>query len=368
MNRIELNNEISLEQSEVTMHFISMTSEELIDNSIVEYFDGNESNIYKGYQRQLVRSHYMKIVNFLVNDDKPLLPTAILAAIDNDDVKINNSSIFLNSKLRIVDGQHRIKALHIIKENYHDIYKNKCRSMKFPVILLRLDKNNADHRLLEIRSFVDINQKGKKVNTDLAKSLIKPILKKRVRDNQASSSEVVELYANEVCTSLNQNKYSSWYNAIRLGDGLNTRKPVGINMFIESLKPIILAVLKKEWFDDYGSDIDVEKLCDMLIEYWNIIGDKWSDAFYWEESINSFRVDTNYSIQKGIGVHPLHQILAETIENTDVYENVLLKAKDVIDNSSVTSESWIRGGEFSIYNSKSGFQEIIRKIKARNLE
>ena len=122
----------------------------LANNTEVSVFDPIS---FKGYQRQIDERHCERIVKFLENDF--FLPTPIICAIDTE---FSDTT----SPLRVVDGQHRIYALKMIKRDNYKRY-NEIENLEIPVIVMA----GVDEKL-EIETFININKTAKKVDTSLA--------------------------------------------------------------------------------------------------------------------------------------------------------------------------------------------------------
>lgn len=365
MNKLIIKEYFSYSQGGIDMYMMNVKCDDLLERYKVDYYNGDELDIKNGYQRKLVRSHYMKIVSYLLNDYLPILPTAILAAVNDKSVKVINSELEIYKKIRIVDGQHRLKALRVIRDDYPEIYNDRYKNMDFPVILMLLDKNEKYDRTIEIRSFIDINKKGKKVSTDLAKTIIDPVIENLIDMDQSHETQRVMYISTKVTKKLNRDIYSNWFKSIRLGDGENKGRIIGLSMFSESIEPIIKKLFEKEFiiYDNESVIENVDYISELINNAWCIIGDKWIESFYWDTEHEVFRVDKDYNIQKGIGVYPLHGILSDIIKTVNSDDIIISKFKEVIENSPVENYHWERGGEFSGYNSKKGFNKISELLR-----
>ena len=142
MINIFQNKELDLLQTKKTVDW-------LVSNTSVSVFSPIN---FKGYQRQIDEKHCMKIVEFLKRDF--FMPTAIICATDHDFTD--------TSKLRIVDGQHRVNAFKILKESEPQRYA-QIKAYEIPVIVMANVNEN-----IEIDTFITINKTSKKVDTSLA--------------------------------------------------------------------------------------------------------------------------------------------------------------------------------------------------------
>jgi len=92
--------------SELVLVQDKKTIDWLVNYTMVSVFNPIK---FEGYQRQINEDHCANIVKYL-NQDGFILPTAIICA-TNEKYEVES-----NNKLRVVDGQHRIKAFEILKE------------------------------------------------------------------------------------------------------------------------------------------------------------------------------------------------------------------------------------------------------------
>lgn len=349
-------------QDNIKMYLFSIKAKELIDNSHIDFYDAERE---EGYQRQLYPPHYRKIANYILENDNGLLPTAIIAAIDPKEIVVNNESLILETSFRIVDGQHRCEALKYIKKIESEIFQNRVFEMDFPIVLMIIDRNNKNEYINEIRTFIDINKKGRKVSTDLAYSLLKRIIEKRISSGETiTDSELYELIATNVTKKINENEKCCWYRKIKMGGSDDNGKPVSQNAFIKSLLPLIKSYYSRNYVLDEIESMKIQDNVDDCVNYieaivkdaWSVIGDKWVDCFFWDEYYECFRYDNYYNIQKGLGVYPLHNILNDAYINNS--QDTISELDRYFKLTKIDENSWEVGGAFSKLNSKAGFDQI----------
>jgi hypothetical protein len=70
---------VKVKQGDLIMYLVSLNVTELIDNTVVEYFDSNTGD---GYQRPLFPNHYRKIAKYFQEGNDPVLPPAIITAVN----------------------------------------------------------------------------------------------------------------------------------------------------------------------------------------------------------------------------------------------------------------------------------------------
>lgn len=338
---------IKVMQNDFTVYSVNLTIEDLINNTLVEYYNPITN---EGYQRQLNSSHYKKIARYLAEKDNPILPTSILTAVDPFQISENKNLLYIQDKLRVVDGQHRIEGIKYLKKENPKAFE-KIKQYGFSALIMVIPK---EKKVYEIESFININKTSKPVKTDLAIQLMEKI---KENDILKLKEDISICMATKISKELNKNKESIWFNAIKLDDSNCKGKTISINAFHKSLIILIENYLKYtniciENIDTYNN-IAI-KLSQFIEEGWKIIENKWPNCF---NDIN------NYNIKKGIGVYPLNQLLGDLIgEYKSNSEDALKKFKNIINKSNVKENDWIIGGNFSAYNSKAGFRTIQDKI------
>lgn len=344
---------ILITQQEFRMYSITLTVDELIEQTEVEYYD---SKTNKGYQRPLIPSHYRKIAKYLQSSD-PILPTAILTAVNPTQIT-EGRQIIINGKLRVVDGQHRIQGIKHLKDTDMKAFQ-KIKDFLFPVLMMVISEDDKTH---EINAFININKTGKKVSTDLAIQL-----RDKIRGGNLTliKDNLNESIATKVSQNVSKDPNSLWFEMIKFGDKNTKGKTISINAFNKSIKEIINNYLITNNYTDESltyNDFDkiVEEVTLLVTRAWDIISQVWPGCF------NSNMVDPNseYNIQKGIGVFSLHIILGEQINLSDGdVDNALKLFHSKLSNSQTEEKHWLLGGDFSLYNSNTGFKHIANYIK-----
>ena len=239
---------IKIMQADVKIVITSLTIKQLIEFAIPDIYNALKSS--DGYQRPINDSHVKNLIEYLRNEQYSILPTSIVLAVDKDSFESKSSQSFsFNGFFRIVDGQHRIEAIRRIitelKEEsnlYSDEEKNEVveelnlfLSYEYPVNIMLLSRDDIWDRYVEIRSFVDINKKGKTVTTDLADTKMSDI---RSALDQLSSKEAVHQISLKVTERLSLDESCVWHNSIKTGDGDSDHKIIGIGQLSKSIIPL----------------------------------------------------------------------------------------------------------------------------------
>ncbi|MFD1734983.1 DGQHR domain-containing protein [Bacillus salitolerans] len=378
-NKINRDN-MKINQDDVEIVITTLTVKELIRFAKPDVY--NSLNNKTGYQRPINDNHVKNIVEYLKNEQYSILPTSIIMAINKESFEIeSNNNFSFNGQLRIVDGQHRIEAMRRIiveLEEETKLYSDEERQeaademdaflcWEYPVNIMLLSNNDNWDRYVEIRSFVDINKKGKTVATDLADTNMSNIRKSL---NELSQKQAVHQISLNVTERLMSEESCVWYNSIKTGDGDSENKIIGIGQFSKSITPLSRNFLyikygKNKVYTKEQIEYLVDKLTSILEKYWRAICEKWKSSFMYIEKIDAYRVNFDYSIQKGIGVFPLHRLLTSEFRKEKEIEKALANSIEIlrINKSNITDEDWEVGGPFTSYSSGSGYATINRILK-----
>lgn len=351
---------VKIKQGKFWMYLISFTAEELIEYTAVHFFKPVQDN--KGYQRQLIANHYRKIAKYLESEADPILPPAILTATDPEFISEENGLLKIQKVIRVVDGQHRIQGLRYLKQINDNAFE-KISDYEFPVILMVINNGQKIH---EVNTFVNINSKGKKVSTDLA-----ILLRDRIREEEfnerieyLSEKEFEEVIATKITKKLNELSNTVWFNSIKMAAGEDDKgKPISINAFNQSLKDLIKQYIKASAAERTVEEINtiVDELSQLIASAWDSVLKKWKECFSLN---NTVKHNELFNIQKGIGVYPIHQILAECMmQNDSSIDDALNEFRKILKSSHVEYTDWKIGGILSSYNSRAGFKTIASFIK-----
>jgi len=344
---------IRFNQGVNTFYMLSLKINELLDNYEIDLYD--ETDNPQGYQRPIQKSHKRKIVEYLLKENEPILNIAILAAVNSNSIKDDSEFLEIEDKLKIVDGQHRLEAFRELRENYSGLFNSKFKNYEVPIILMRTNEN----KIIEMETFVSINNKNKRVNTALAEHILEEIRKEKKPELYVSMKwselaaserkEFINSLSHRVTKYLNEDSNSVWFKLIKTGDNNTQNRVISINTFNNSLKPII-----ENYIDNYEDEINPDKLCKDILEMisyiWESVKNKWEKAFNIKY----------YNLQKGIGVYTIHNVFAQSIKQEP--DNFYQIFDRIIEESKVDTEDWLIGGKFSPLNSKSGMKEIEKYI------
>ncbi len=342
-----------------------------------------------GYQREPEPKHYNKIKDYIVKTKDFMLPTSIVLAVDEEDLKKvsgkNNSEISIDFRkissskkvFRIVDGQHRIIAMRQATK-----YKPELKHFLFNVIILVTKRSK---RSIEMEVFYDINSKGKRLKVDLIELAR---FNYRILEKSLKEKEINEHIAIQTAYYLNEKIQNSvWNNAIKFGiHDEHVIGIIGVNAFRESISGIVDAFLNINEKGKYRG-LDGEKLIlysneaarrisEFVHKAWDdTVKNKWKFCFkegYTELDLFYEPKKVYYNpktyIQRTMGAKSINSILSSVV-NGDIGNNIAglnaaaLKFFDsLIHASDVNNDDWNVGVTFGGYSSESGFKKVSQII------
>ena len=360
-----IHNAISVEQGCYTMYIFKLSTEDLLSNYIISNYDSVRET---GYQRPPVESHYKKIARYLAAAGSgQILPMSIIAAATREDISYQGNELTIEGRLRIVDGQHRIKAIEYLRDGknpkYNDKYKELANDYEFPVILLTADETDS---ALEMDTFININSKGKRVSINLAKELCEKKMQADLTKHEIGlNSDTYENLATQVVKRLAHDKASLWYERIQMGDELGFQKPVSVGTFARSLRRLTswiadmvvegARVISEE---EAGKTADLTKRA--VERLWRTVQGRWPECF--EEP-------KQYNLLKGLGVSVIHRLFESCIgeiRSSDpgkVREDAQEAFERYLDRTDVEAEEWMVGGIFTGFSSEQGYGIIMNILR-----
>lgn len=356
-----IHNVISVVQGSHTMYIFKLSTEQLLSDYTISSYDSVQET---GYQRPPVEAHYKKIARYLADaDSEQILPMSIIAAATEKDIVYKGNTLTIHGRLRIVDGQHRIKAIEYLQDIGHPKYEELAKQYEFPVILLMA--NEADSAL-EMDTFININSKGKRVSINLAKELREKKMQTALgRQEVELTKETYENLATQVVKRLAHDKDSMWYGRIQMGDELGQQKPVSIGTFARSLKRITtwvadMVVKEKKTISEEEAEITTDLIRNAVEDLWRIVEERWPECF--DEP-------KQYNLQRGLGVSVIHRLFDSCIRERELSdpEETLEHAQEAFEkylwNADVEAEEWMVGGTFTGYSSEQGYSIIANILR-----
>lgn len=364
----------------------------IIENYTVLIYGENELQgedpVY-GYQRAPKATHYKKITKEILSDINSQVTTnSIILGINLQDLDkdfdlqtmINtdgcNESVVsldpkgkkLDVKLRVIDGQHRIKGFEkalVESGEREDIYNYPTN-----VIMMLMDES---YRRPEVTAFTNINSKAKPLKMDLTKlAEYKYDLKEKPDETNIINYLVVSviklLNSGEFCTN--------WRNGIKFDvNSSGAAGIVGLKGFYDTIESLCVGKIKGDLQKINGMPFDEKKqildskaleIVRMLGECWNVVFSKWPVATKNELFDNGeyleIYYDINYYLQKTVGVMAINQLITSCMNGDGIKQ-----FEEIITQSTLTSEDWKVNGLFAGLNSGSGANKIVKRIKNQGL-
>jgi DGQHR domain-containing protein len=333
------------------------------DRYEIPYFDPRTK---KGYQRQPQAARINQLANDLKRE-RVDLPTAILLNLRNRDARhaLVNGHLDLEALLKgtalatkfyVVDGQHRVLALEkLIQEEGEHWLK-----FRFPFVCMIGASEEQ-----EMEQFYIVNSTAKSVRTDLALALLRRradededvliSLQERGREWQVKGQTVVETLAVES---------PIWKYRIRLPAMEKGDTTISSASMVASLKPLFST--------PYFSALKPESQIKILDAYWAGIREALRPAF---------DDPTKFTVQKGVGVMVLHNVLPYVLEivrngghsvvEAESYSQVLqsplmkLEGDDALGQPVTGVDFWAVApvGAAGAYSGSSGRRVLTAKIK-----
>lgn len=316
----------------------------LVENTSVSVFDPIS---FKGYQRKINEKHCMKIVDFIKSDF--FMPTAIICATDG--------SFDEKTKLRIVDGQHRVNAFKMMKRIMPERYE-EIKNYELAVIVLA----NADENI-EIDTFITINKTSKKVDTSLA-FVLKNKINRSNKSNELTISKA-EYVAVELAQWLNYKKNANdiWFDKIIFeGTPKNTAQLISLNAFVKSTRVLLNNMAKKgyitlEWNEQKEIEACIDQCYRFIVSIWTILRNKWPELF-WAD------LDRRRIIQGAIGYTAINKVVIELLKNEQYYDldDFLSDFENMVQKMTIEANVWMPGGIYSQYSSESGYRIVAMEL------
>lgn len=348
---------IKFEQFDIECYMIKMNPQELIDFTTVAIFDPKNPGDF-GYQRPLNLEHANQIAQYLMNNQDPIMLSTFLCAINDNEIDYRKNQININSKLRILDGQHRIEGLKLVSK-YHQDKFDKIKNQEYAVVIAAMKQ---DQEVYEISTFIDINSKSKRVSTDLAIQLRSKIREKKsvIGTMNYDLQGFIEEILNRVVKNLNKDETSVWYEAYK--DATNRNGIISVNAFINSLRNIVKKLIRFNNLEDRLTIANIDsiekEITKAIKDIWEIIFERWHGCF------NHKRFNKQYNIQKGIGVNALHILFTKIMEINDLdLISSINTFESIIQTSYISEKDWLVSGPFAQYSSSAGYKELSRIIE-----
>ena len=302
---------LKISQANVDLYITVMNASDLWKFSKVDSWSESYNG---GYQRPLHQNRINKAARYLLDEDG-LFPTSILVNIRGEvnyypSNKISSIAEFgilevPDSSLPfwIIDGQHRLAALFAAsREN------EKFDNYAVPVSIF-----NFAFRYDEMRQFYIVNDRQKRIKTDLAQRHLFSTLSKEGESKLLEfepKDKILTAESTRVVDFLRLHPDSPWHYMIQIpsqskrGDNISTQTSMAksIGYILRTFSP-----------EQRKKIMEEPKVLGLhLINYWNALKEICPEAF---------RSPKDYKLQKTFGCYVFHMIFPYIYERCEEYDD-----------------------------------------------
>jgi len=313
---------IKLNQKGVTLYTGKLKAKQLL--KLYGLFGFQEETL-EGYQRDIYEDQVNDLFLYLTQCPVAIMPGLFISVREgvkfvpnySTDNAVGTLDIPLKrGALWIIDGQHRIasfeKALASISKFDNDSADNSFLSLmdyEIPVTFIDSKETikianinglqNISPSDIERMAFFIINKTQRKISPSL-----KDTLQYLISQSGMSGIPVIErnhwrTIATALAIDLNALETSPLYNKINISGRRGLNRPIQLNSFVSSLKPI--------FSNEEFKKLTLEEKRNFLLNYWSEIKKLYGDAF----SDDHYK---KYLILKSIGVYTMNLLINDYIK------------------------------------------------------
>lgn len=323
----------------------------------------------EGYQRKPQEARISRFATSLRKHTVDV-PTSILLNIRDvgvsDVIKFENGGAFLsideelgNPRLYVVDGQHRVEAFRKLCEDDAELWSD----YKLQFVLMV-----GAPEIEELNQFYVVNTEAKSVRTDLAYDLLKQRTESdsRVLEETIARGQDWRLSAQAIVDDMNASSFV-WKSMIRLANADKGNTTIPSASFVSSLRPLLMG-------SPFFQTLNREQRVKVLSAFWQGVRLAMREPFDGEKA--------DYSLQKGIGVAAMHEVLVNVIElvrmkggsvfDQDAYVEIMepvlmnLEADNVSGDTVRGADFWFNaklGGAAGSFSSSAGKRVLFAKLR-----
>jgi DGQHR domain-containing protein len=326
-------NAIEVRQNGIIFYTTKIKYGELLEHGVdIDRFNP-ETN--EGYQRDVSKQRARKFSRFVKEGDT-ISPLPLLVSVRNGNVSFNDGALEIpdNTKLWLVDGQHRYEGLRELVTD-----EPSYRGFEIPLIIVIFVSKDTPSELQEAILFNIINRTQKGIRSDLSDRFIKTWV-----DKSSGVRTLLEKYsrggmdilkdADVITRAINvmdimvATKDGAWHNLVdKPGERGGIAKQ---RSFTESLKIILED-------SDIHTQLD-DQIAKILNNYWGAFKECCPEAFKKPE---------DYAIQKTTGLFVLHGVFDKIASyckdkegNFILTEQKFSEKLKMIDHGFVTAAYW----------------------------
>ena len=310
----------------------------------------------QGYQRAPVTDHYRNIAAFLQREGDPLMPTNALLATRNREygelkfTRVEGDLGYLDIPegrlLFIIDYQHRWRGFIYAIEN---LKQSALSEVKIPVTIL------SDVPLFEeMKQFYLINNKQKRVDTDLALTLMQAMSSESTEKelaNLVGSGNRFRIRGTSLVVQIAQLDSGPWIGKIQEPNVPPSPSQIAtVKSFVDSLRPIVSVRSPV-----YNSTDD--EILEIILSVWSGVLDMWPE---WIDQPNL------YAIQRPIGQFVIHRVasnllIPRMLSAGDRSPGFVTRTLSPV-GTWLERDFWRTGGAIGAYSSGAGQKELAERI------
>lgn len=346
------NEEIEIKQNvNFNIEQTCLSVEQLIEKTEPDIFNPETT---KGYQRKIVPKHCQNIIDYVMHNPF-FFPSPIIIS-----TRANP-----NNKFWVVDGQHRIEAFRLIRNNpskdFQDKYK-EIKNLTLPVIVLV--KPDTE---FEVKTFITINKRGRKVDTSLAFILqnkpegpLSPENTKKAQINFLIAGLALKLNEEPENQESTQND-NIWNSQISYEDNPKREgRLISISAFARAEYSLInrffsCGIIPSDWNTSEDKIEETESLIEELFNFkWKLVKQKWPELF-------SSDVEQRSIIQGPIGCSSINKFIIKALFNSTTIltkDEYIDKLTELFTKLDIPYKNWTKGVLFSSYSSESGYSVV----------
>jgi DGQHR domain-containing protein len=307
---------IKLVQKDIEMYVGKMKSREILQLFEIDKFKEEE---LQGYQRELYEERTSDLIEYLVNCPVAVIPGLFVSLREAQFVPENGDLGTLEiprkrGSIWIIDGQHRMGGFEKLREwfifaRHSKIYPELFLSlMNYELPVVFIDSRKAAEKISDLTKrkkamvtpedlerviFFIVNKTQRGISPSLKDALLYRIKMGGIEGLPILRKESWRIHAAFIGISLSQDKDSPLSDKINISGKRGTGKPIQLNSFISSLRPLFAD-------DDFLELSDNERL-EFIKTFWKILKGMFPEAFKeksWKE----------YMLLKAIGLYCLNRL------------------------------------------------------------
>lgn len=352
---MKINKFIKTRQGEKSFYLTSLSINELLKNSKIDYYRAENNfktsgsiKLNNGYVEKLLVSKWRKTakeISVMIKENNLFLLEPIFCVINKENFSNEENMIFLEEKMKVIKGMKYFEAFKHLEEKSSN-FEKELSNIEIPVILIPVENLET-----EIDFFINMNSKNNFIISK-AKEILKELKKseKQIRN----FDELIDSLSEDIIDGLINMKDSVWRGKISSRIG-NNKKPIGYSTFKNLLKKVVKVIFNKYEFSktmnykDKNYNDFVLSTTKTYNAIWQFIKSRWNEAF--EDYIN-------YTLTKSWEINFINDIICYYIENDDIdgiFEKIL--------SSKIDNNFWRRNpyGKVIDYSTERDFERL-RKL------